>query len=85
VSAININDQRSAVLAVQDIRDALFAIEERLDFLRGRVAAPKALEALHDLLIYKALGATEALFTAEQARLHQAEIAALAEREREAA
>ena len=85
MSTINVNDQRSTVLAAQDIRDALFSIEERLDFLRGRVADPKALAALHDLLVYTALDATEALFAAEQARLHEAEIAALAEREQEAA
>ena len=85
MSTINVNEQRSTVLAVQDLRDALFAIEDRLDFLRGRVADPKALAALHDLLIYTALDATEKLFAAEQARLHEAEMAALAEREQEAA
>ena len=85
MSKVNVNEQRSTVLAAQDIRDALFAIEERLDFLRERVADPKALAALHDLLIYTALDATEKLFAAEQARLHEAEMAALAEREQEAA
>jgi hypothetical protein len=79
------NDQEETVRAIAEIRRALLACEEPLAFLRGRVADPAALAALHDLLMYRALDATEALFSAEQARLHEAEIAALAEREKEAA
>jgi hypothetical protein len=69
------------MLMVHDVRDALHRIEETLDYLRGRVADPAALSALHDLLIYRALDAVEKMATEEQARLHAAELAALAETE----
>jgi hypothetical protein len=78
---VNLNDQRTTVLAVHDMRDALLRIEETLDYLRGRVDDPAALAALHDLLIYRALDEVEKMATAEQARLHAAELAALAETE----
>lgn len=78
---MNINDQRTTVLAVHHVRDALRDIEEALDYLRGRVENPAALASLHELLIYRALDEVEKMATAEQARLHAAELAALSERE----
>jgi hypothetical protein len=69
---VNLNDQRTTVLAVHDMRDALLRIEETLDYLRGRVDDPAALAALHDLLIYRALDEVEKMAALTTSELNSA-------------
>lgn len=73
--------QEDTVKALAEVRAALSGCEGTLDYLRGRVESPAALDALHDLLIYTALDAVDEIAKVERARLRAAELAALAERE----